>query len=153
MRFAASSSCPACGSDAAPVYPLIDEILHYARLTLATQGNLELPAFQPATDADRYVVLGYDLLEAFRRIGDVDPELVAAEAVEHYQLGLREGESERAHWRAFFAALLAGWREQRHRPLDALPPSNSVGLGVAEPLVSARPVSSQSFRKKWSPKA
>lgn len=152
VRFAAEEACPRCGSGEARVYPLVEEILHYARLTLASQGDLEMRAFQPSTPADRYVVLGFDLLEAYRRLGDLEPEAVASEAVDHYQLG--PGEAEREHWLRFFSSLLDGWRAERHKPLDPLP-SNSAGPGpaLAVSVGVTRPIESQSFRKKWSPKA
>lgn len=154
IRFDPSEMCPFCGSAEAPVYPLVDEILHYARLTLASQGDLELRAFTPSGEADRYVMLAYDLLEAFRHVTDLEPAMVAAEAVGHYRLGGdQEDDAQRAHWQRFFTALLAGWQSERHRPLDPLPPSDrlAVGGGPTEAVV-ARPASSQSFRKKWSPK-
>lgn len=151
IRFAPAQRCPRCGSAEAEVYPLLDEILHYARLTLASQGDLEVRAFQPCTLADRYVVLGYELLEAYRHLGDLDEVVVADEAVAHYRLGLGADDAESAHWRDFFTALLAGWRETRHRPLDPLPASGSPAAPPGTPL--SRPVASGTYRKKWSPKA
>ncbi len=150
VRFEGAALCPGCGSDAAPVFALVDELLHYARLTLTAQGNLDLPGYQPVTEADRYLMLGFDLLEAYRRVGDVPPEVVAEEAVDHYQLGLKS-DAERAHWRRFFEALLSGWRAERHRPLDSPAATVVAGDGGPSPLV--RPLASQTFRKKWSPKA
>ena len=151
VRYCEAAVCPGCGSDAAPVFALVDELLHYARLTLTAQGNLDLPGYQPVTEADRYLMLGFDLLEAFRRVGDVAPELVAEEAVDHYQLGVGGREAERTHWQRFFEALLSGWRAERHRPLDSPPaPAAADGIAPSQPI---RPPAGQTFRKKWSPKA
>jgi hypothetical protein len=148
VRFDEAERCPACGGDAAPVYDVVSEIVGYARLTLTTQGDLGLGEFAPSTEADLYVVLAYEVLDAYRLHADLDPALVADEAAAHYQLGWDD--ARRAHWRRFFTALLARWRADRHKPLPIVlapseieVPTDAVSGGVP------RPASEQTFLKKW----
>lgn len=149
VRYAADVPCPACGGHTAPVYELVDELVHYARLTLTAQGTLELSGFAPVSRADAYVVYGYELLEASRLHPELPPELIAGEALRSYRLERLAGEA--AHWRGFFLALLSRWHEVRHQPLPQPtaagpqppppprePPAPPVGVPPAPPSATER---------------
>ncbi|MBI2302521.1 MAG: hypothetical protein HYU66_26750 [Armatimonadetes bacterium] len=112
VRFDATEACPWCGSAEAPVYDLVEEVVHYARQTLIAQGHLAIGGFVPTTLADGYVVRAYEALEARRRLPELPAALVAAEAVQSWRLA---DEAEQAHWERFLVAVLEHWEAERHR--------------------------------------
>ena len=116
-RFDTAQVCPFCGSDAAAVYELIDEVFEYARASFVAAGRIALDGYRPISPGDHYLILGFELLEAYRQHVDLEPELVAAAAVEQYAGQFGHHEQVEAHWREFFVQLLTYWREQRNRPL------------------------------------
>lgn len=147
VRFDESERCPGCGSVAAPVHDLAGEVVHYARLTLIDQGHLEVGGYQPTTPADLYVLLGYDVLEAARRLPQLEAALIAAEAVEPWRATWPEARCE--HFRRFFAALLARWQLERHRPPAVAQPAPAA---ADESAAESLPRVSRTFKKKWQPK-
>lgn len=116
-RFAAEQVCPYCGDDTAPVFELVAQIFDYARATLVAAGAISLDGYRPVTSADHYLMLGFELLDAYRRHVELPPELVADEAVRQYTAQCGHREALEAHWRSFFTALLEYWRDHRNQPL------------------------------------
>jgi len=150
LRFAPGERCPVCGSDESPVCDVVTELVHYARLTLVAQGDLELGAFQPLNEADAYVVRGYEVLEAARQHPELSPETIAAEAAAHYPCAWDE--ARRAHWERFFRALLARWAADRHRPLETPTSAERPAASSSSPTGASSAAGARSFLKKWQPK-
>lgn len=116
-RFADTEACPFCDSAEAPTFDLVTQVFDGARASLVASGSISLTGYRPVTQADRYLMLGFELLEAYRQHVELLPELVAEEAVRQYAAVFGHREAVEEHWRRYFVALLTHWREHRNSPL------------------------------------